>query len=83
MGVEGRSPHPRRAHNYEKRSFVVIVCYNKHALFTGAKLRKLWESTKLLGDFFENTDLINAVVGAQNPSGQLRQVRTLEVCSKG
>lgn len=38
MGVEGRSPHPRRAHNYEKRSFVVIVCYNKHALFYGCKV---------------------------------------------
>jgi hypothetical protein len=53
MGVEGRSPHPRRAHNYEKCSFVVIVCYNKHALFTGQSYANSGKVPNYLGIFLK------------------------------
>lgn len=53
MGLRGAAP-TLGEHTTTKTKFVVIVCYNKHALFTGAKLRKLWESTKFLERFFFN-----------------------------
>ena len=44
-----------KVHSYIRSNHMLDDC--RHivvgvSVFTGAKLRKLWESTKLLGDFF-------------------------------